>query len=188
LIAKGTSRRLPGKNLKPFNGKPTFLWNVEKCLQIFDRVYVSSDSDEILRIAQAVGAIPILRDESLCGDVPDIPVFQHALSHMPTDTGWVVAVHANNPTIRMEVIEQVREAIISGVGEVMTCRPMTRMSVYHAQYNQIYGSIRAFTTERLINYGNPYEPNPEVLVVDDSIEIETPESYQAALWQSRHRL
>ena len=60
-----------------------FLVNTEKCLDIFDSVYVSSDSKEILKQAQEIGAIPILRSEDLCGDTPNIPVYQHALQYIP---------------------------------------------------------------------------------------------------------
>lgn len=186
MLAKGTSKRLPGKNLKEFNGKPTFLWNVEKCLKLFKRVYVSSDSDEILQIAKDAGAIPIKRGEDLCGDVPDIPVYQHAFQEMG-DVFGVVAVHANNPTIRPELIERTRYLIELGANEVMTCYPMAHGDHYHSQYNKINGSIRGFSTTRLLTYKDPYKPTPEILIVDDSIEIETQESFDAALCQSKHQ-
>lgn len=186
MLAKGTSKRLPGKNLKDFNGKPTFLWNVEKCLKLFKKVYVSSDSEEILRIAKAAGAIPIHRGEELCGDVPDIPVFQHAFQEMGPVLG-IVAVHANNPTIRPELIERIKYLIELGAPEVMTCHPMTHGDDYHKQHNKIYGSIRGLRAARLLTYGNPYKPTPEILLVDESIEIETQESFDAALCQSKLR-
>ena len=50
ILAQGKSKRLEGKNRLLFKGKPMFLWNVEKCLKIFSRVYVSSDDDWILRL------------------------------------------------------------------------------------------------------------------------------------------
>jgi CMP-N-acetylneuraminic acid synthetase len=46
------------KNCQDFCGKPMFIWNLEKCLDIFDRVYVSSDSDEILELATRLEVIP----------------------------------------------------------------------------------------------------------------------------------
>jgi CMP-N-acetylneuraminic acid synthetase len=182
LLAKGTSKRLPGKNLKDFNGKPTFLWNVEKCLKLFKKVYVSSDSEVILQIAKDAGAIPIKRGEELCGDVPDIPVFQHAYQEMGEVFG-VVAVHANNPTIHPGLIERVKYLIELGAPEVMTCYPMTHGDVYKDQHNKVNGSIRGFSATRLLTYKDPYKPNPEVLLVDHSIEIETQESFDQAVCQ-----
>lgn len=176
LIAKGTSKRLPGKNLKDFHGKPTFLWNVEKCVKIFDKVYVSSDSDEVLALAEKARAIPIKRGEELCGDVPDIEVYQHAYQQMGNVMG-IVAVHANNPTIQPLLIERVKYLIELGSPEVMTCYPMTHGTDYHAQHNRINGSIRGMSTERLLRYPDPYKPDPEILIVDNSTEIETEESY-----------
>lgn len=180
LLVKEKSRRLPGKNTMDFKGKPMFLWNVEKCLSLFDRVYVSSDSSRILKMATEAGAMAIRRGEELCGDVPDIPVYQHALSKM-RDVSAVVAVHANNPTIDKNLIALTKKLLDSGVQEVMTCYPMTHSEHYHDQHNRIYGSIRGMSVERLAHYPDPYHPNPDVLITDVSTEIETPESFEKAL-------
>lgn len=134
-------------------------------------------------MATQAGAIAIHRDEDLCGDVPDIPVYLHALSRMGLVKG-VVAVHANNPTVDKNLIAMVKKNIEMGVGEVMTSRPVTHMETYHRQNSEIYGSIRGLSTERLLEYGDPYKPNPDVLIVDTSIEIETPESFDLCQKQS----
>lgn len=160
-----------------------FLWNVEKCLALFDKVYVSSDSFHILEMALKAGAIPIHRGEELCGDVPDIPVYQHALSKM-SNVSSVVAVHANNPTIEKNLIALTKKLLDTGVQEVMTCHSMTHLESYHQQGNKVYGSIRGMTVERINNYPDPFKPNPDVLLVDTSIEIETPESFDLCLRQA----
>lgn len=160
-----------------------FLVNVEKCLNIFDKVYVSSDSNYILELAQKAGALPIKRGEDLCGDVPDIPVFLHAMERMEPVDG-IIAVHANNPTIDHNLIVSAKRIMELGVNEMMTCHPMSRATFYKEQGNLIYGSIRGISKERLLNYGNPYEPNPDILIVDDSIEIETENDYHEALCQT----
>ncbi len=159
---------------------------MEKCLELFPRTYVSSDDAVILTLATKAGAIPIQRGEELCGDVPDITVFQHAVKHMHENVGWIMAVHANNPTLSPNLIYKMHDAIVSlELDEVMTCYPMTRTENYHDQHNRIYGSIRGLSIERLKNYPDPYRPEPQVLFIDDSIEIETQESYDAALCQSK---
>lgn len=157
-----------------------FVWNLHKCLSVFEKVYVSSDSYSILDMAVKEGAIAIHRGEELCGDVPDIPVFQHALKSMK-ETDAIVAVHANNPTIDRNLIAIAKRGLEMGIVEVMTCYKMTKSKDYKKQCNKVYGSIRGMTRERLENYGDPYRPQPEMLLVDKSIEIETEKDYNKAI-------
>ncbi len=147
-----------------------FLVNVEKCLRIFGRVYVSSDSDEILDLASGVGAIPIKRGLELCGDIPNIPVYQHAIRQMG-QTDAIVAVQANSPTIDSNLIALVKKLIETGVGEVMTCHPDYKL----------YGSIWGLQRPVLHDYGDPFHPAPDVLIVDNSIDIHTKGDYNMAL-------
>lgn len=184
LLVKAHSKRLPGKNVMNVKGKPMFLWNVEKCLELFKHVYVSSDSETILQMAETAGAIPIKRGEALCGDTPDIGVYVHASASFPKAVLGMVAVHANNPTIDVEDIRFAKELIERGFQEVMTCHPTTHGEDYHNQHNKIYGSIRGLSMKRLLNYGDAYKPNPDVLWVDKSIEVETQETFDLCLKQA----
>lgn len=186
MIVKGTSKRLPGKNLKDFNGKPMFVWNLEKCLSIFKRTFVSSDDDTILSIAEKLGAIAVKRPTELCGDVPDIPVYLHAWKYMGPVTG-LVAVHADTPLVEPGLIQMTKDLVEIGCPEVMTCHPMARERHYKDQHCKIYGSVRGMTSMRLVTYGDPHRPQPSVMLVDSSIEIEDEASYQKALWLSRPR-
>lgn len=151
--------------------------NTRKCLELFEKVFVSSDDVDILHEAWEMGAVPIERGEELCGDTPNIPVYQHALERMG-DIQAIVAVQANSPTVALQLIEIVKIMMDSGVPEVMTC---------HKDYS-IYGSIWAIEAERLRNYGDPYKPTPWGLLVDKSIDIHTQEDYLASLrqWQSTY--
>lgn len=153
-----------------------FMVNVKKCLSIFDRVYVSSDSDEMLSMAQRAGAIPIKRGLELCGETPNIPVYQHAFEHMD-EVDCIVAVQANSPTVTAKLISDASEMMAMGYDEVMTCHP---------DYS-IYGSIWALSRDRLLNYGDPYKPHPKALIVDDSVDIHTEQDYKKALCQLMSR-
>ena len=172
IIAKGKSKRLEGKNRRPFNGKALFLWNTDKCREIFSRVYISSDDDNILGEAEWVGAIPIKRPIELCGDTPNIPVYQHALQFMNGVDG-IVAVQANSPNIKSKLIEIAKELLEKGFQEIMTMH----------EDGSIYGSIWAISTKRLREYGDPYKPKPEVLLLDRSIDIHTEDDFQKAQCQ-----
>lgn len=71
IPARGNSKRIPGKNIKLFAGKPIISYSINALLEskIFDRVVVSTDSQEIAKIAEKFGAqIPFLRSESLSDD------------------------------------------------------------------------------------------------------------------------
>ena len=70
IPAKGNSSRLPNKNILMFNGKPMLAWAIDACRESKYpmNVFVSSDSKEILKIAEQHGANPIQRNPDVCGD------------------------------------------------------------------------------------------------------------------------
>lgn len=184
IIAKGKSNRLPKKNLRDFNGKPMFLWNLEKCLNLFTRVYVSSDDPEILFEAWQAGAIRIDRDKSLCQDTtPNIPVYQHALERMGNNVQAIVAVQANSPTIDQNIIAVAKGLMEIGTPELMTVHPITRGYDYHSQLFYIYGSIWGIRADILKDYKDPYKPEPKVLIEDPSVDIHDEDDYRQALAQ-----
>ena len=70
IPAKGNSNRFPNKNITVFNGKPMLAWAIEACRDSkypMD-IFVSSDSKDILEIAERYGAKPIERKPEVCGD------------------------------------------------------------------------------------------------------------------------
>lgn len=164
ILAKSHSDRLPNKNSLEFCGKPMFLWNVEKCVSIFDKTYVSSDSYEILKIAKKAGALPIKRTPELCGDTPNIPVYRHAVSKMEQIPEAIIAVQANSPTIDKTLIFTAKKLLKnknSKHKEIITLH----------QDRSIYGSIWGMTIERLNEYKSFYTPTPDITLIDNSIDI-----------------
>jgi YrbI family 3-deoxy-D-manno-octulosonate 8-phosphate phosphatase len=81
--ARGGSKSIPRKNIKPLGGVPLLAYSIEagRAARLVDRVIVSTDDDEIAAVAQRYGAeVPFVRPPSLAEDhTPDLPVFQHAL-------------------------------------------------------------------------------------------------------------
>lgn len=169
MLVKGDSTRLPGKNTLPFHGKPMFVANLEKCLKIFDEVFVSSEDQAIRDIAWKAGATTIPRPIGLCGDTPNIPVYQHAMTKMRSD--GLVAVQANSPTIEPNIIALAKHMLEMGIPEVMTMHPD----------RSIYGSVWGILTSKLANYPDPYDPHPEVLIRDTSLDIHTQDEYEQAV-------
>ncbi|MGV8878712.1 MAG: pseudaminic acid cytidylyltransferase [Sphingobacteriaceae bacterium] len=66
IPARGGSKRIPRKNIKDFLGKPIIAYSIDLALKsgLFDEVMVSTDDEEIARIAQDYGAaVPFFRSE-----------------------------------------------------------------------------------------------------------------------------
>lgn len=71
IPCRGGSKRVPGKNIRPLNGKPLIAYAIESAIKsaIFDAVIVSTDSAEIAEIALSYGAdAPFMRGEDLADD------------------------------------------------------------------------------------------------------------------------
>lgn len=83
IPARGGSKRIPGKNIKVFAGKPMIAWSIEAAREsgCFDKIIVSTDDEAIASIAKAHGAeVPFMRPESLSDDYTGtIPVIAHAI-------------------------------------------------------------------------------------------------------------
>lgn len=88
IPARAGSKRIPGKNTRPFCGRPIIEYSIQAALQaeVFDRVMVSTDSDPIAELAIAAGAeAPFRRPLELADDfTPTIPVIRHAIQSIET--------------------------------------------------------------------------------------------------------
>lgn len=71
ITARGGSKRIPRKNIKPFLGKPIIAYSIEAAVAsgLFDEVMVSTDDEEIAQIAKQYGAqVPFMRSEKTSND------------------------------------------------------------------------------------------------------------------------
>lgn len=93
IPARGGSKGLPGKNIRPLCGLPLIAHSI-RCAQLVPRIarmIVSTDSEEIAEVARAHGAeVPFLRPPELASDdTPMMPVLVHALDEMERRDGCV---------------------------------------------------------------------------------------------------
>ena len=75
IPARGGSKRIPGKNIRPLAGKPLIAYSIEAALQseLFSRVLVSTDSEEIAEFARKSGAeVPFLRSSAISDDITPV--------------------------------------------------------------------------------------------------------------------
>jgi CMP-N-acetylneuraminic acid synthetase len=86
ICARGGSKGLPGKNIKQLNGIPLIGWSIKIAKQIdrISRVIVSTDSEEIAKIALEYGAeVPFMRPENLALDnSPEWSVWRHSINYL----------------------------------------------------------------------------------------------------------
>lgn len=71
IPARGGSKRIPRKNIKPFLGKPIIAYSIEAAIKsnLFNEVMVSTDDEEIAKIAKQYGAkVPFLRSKDNAND------------------------------------------------------------------------------------------------------------------------
>ena len=92
IPARGGSKGIPRKNIRPFAGYPLIAYSIAAGLQAetVTRVIVSTDDEEIAETARRYGAeTPFLRPAELAGDrTLDLPVFQHALQWLATHENY----------------------------------------------------------------------------------------------------
>lgn len=83
IPARGGSKGIPGKNVKPLAGKPLLAYTFDSAREsrLLTRTVLSSDDPEIIQTAQALNLeVPFVRPNDLAADAsPTLPVIQHAL-------------------------------------------------------------------------------------------------------------
>lgn len=111
IPARGGSKRIPRKNIKKFNGKPLLKYSIETARksELFERVIVTTDDEEIAEIAIGCGAdVPFLRPKSLSDDFTTTSkVVEHAIRWLKKrgeEYEFVCAIYATAPFLQSEYI------------------------------------------------------------------------------------
>lgn len=130
IQARGGSKGVPGKNIKPLLGKPLIAWTVEaaKSAKTVTRVIVSTDDEAIAEAARAAGAdVPFIRPAEFATDgAKSIGLLQHALSWLEEHEGYkpdaVVQLKPTNPLRTAAHIDECVETYFAhpGVDAVIT--------------------------------------------------------------------
>lgn len=108
IPARGGSKRIPRKNVKPFGGKPMIAWSIAAAREsgCFDRIVVSTDDSEIAQAARSHGAeAPFIRPAELSDDhTGTIPVIAHAVQWLTEQENAalskVCCIYATAPFLR----------------------------------------------------------------------------------------
>ena len=113
IPARGGSKRIPRKNIRPFCGQPMIAYSIlaAKASGLFDHILVSTDDEEIAGVARAWGAeTPFMRPQTLADDFTGTgAVVKHALSWV-REQGHAVSeiccIYATAPFIQVEYLQE----------------------------------------------------------------------------------
>ena len=154
IAARGGSRGVKDKNIRPILGKPVIAWAIEKALHVkdFAHVAVSTDSDEIASVARAAGAdVPFMRPAELArSDTGKFQVWQHALeafeTHYHETFDIYVDIDCTNPLIEVSDIDaslkQFRAGRDCGVDAIFTVSPARRNPYFNMVEPDENGALR----------------------------------------------
>lgn len=154
IPARGGSKRIPRKNIKPFAGKPMIAHAIGAALEsgLFDHVLVSTDDDEIIDIARQHGAeTPFVRPAELADDhTPTVPVIAHAVEACEA-LGWeITAACCIYPGVPFIQIDDLRKAweLLEG-GDTGYAFPVTEFpsAIQRALKRNDEGAVQPFFPE-----------------------------------------
>ena len=151
IFARGGSKGLPGKNIRPLAGKPLIAWSIEHALAVdrISRVIVSTDSEEIAVVAREYGAeVPFMRPSHLAQDhSSEWMAWRHALEYLKNSEGVMpdamVSIPATAP-LRLPVdIENCLDEYEKGdVDMVITVTDAHRSPYFNMVKNNGDGTVR----------------------------------------------
>ncbi|BCB96329.1 acylneuraminate cytidylyltransferase [Dissulfurispira thermophila] len=116
IPARGGSKGLPRKNIKPLLGKPLIAWTIEQALnsRYIDRLIVSTEDEEIAEISIKFGAeIPFLRPKELAkDDTPTIDVLIHLINNLNKSYDCILLLEPTSPLRKKNDIDVLIDKLI----------------------------------------------------------------------------
>jgi len=117
--ARGGSKGVPGKNIRPFAGHPLIAWSVVACnlATSIERTVLTTDDEDIAEVGRKYGAeIPFMRpSEFATDDATDFPVIKHALEWLRDNEGhvprFVVQIRPTTPLREPDVLDKAVAAL-----------------------------------------------------------------------------
>lgn len=124
IPARGGSKRIPGKNIRSFNGKPIIAYSIEAAIDsgCFERILVSTDDSEIARVAIAHGAeVPFIRPEAISDDhATTLDVIKHGLEWLGGRgecPEYLCILYATAPFLEAETLRSTFELLKQDAGK-----------------------------------------------------------------------
>ncbi len=115
IPARGGSKGLPRKNIRPLLGKPLIAWTIEQALssEYIDRVIVSTEDEEIAEISKKFGAeVPFIRSRELASDnAEQIDVIIHAINRLEMNNDFHDLVILLQPTSPLRTSKDIDSSV-----------------------------------------------------------------------------
>jgi len=138
IPARKGSKRLPGKNLLPLGGKPLIVHSIEyaKNDKNIDKIYVSTDSDEIAEVAISNGALLLKRPEELAQDTTStISVLTYHLNNELSKYG------GNDLVVLLQVTNPLRpKNLLTDALDIINTKNISSLATF-TRLNKKYGKI-----------------------------------------------
>lgn len=193
LCARGGSKGVPGKNIRPMLGKPLLVYTLEQALAApsIDAVYVSTDSLEIADVARAHGATVLgLRSAELSGDtVSKVDVIRDLVDHVVdsgVDVSVVVDLDVTSPLRHVADIEAAIALLDADCDVVITGYPADKNPYFNMVERRPDGTV-GLVKEPPVGVTSR-QGAPAVFSMNGSIYVWRADSLALGLWQGRPRL
>ena len=118
IPARGGSKGLQGKNIRPLLGKPLIVWTIESAKEskFIDQICVSTDSPEIAAVAESAGVkVPFLRPAELAGDKStSFEATKHAIDfyrNLGQEFEYIVLLEPTSPIRKKTDIDEMLEKL-----------------------------------------------------------------------------
>ncbi len=160
IPARGGSKGLPRKNIKPLLGKPLIVWTIEQALssKYLDRVVVSTDDKEIADISKKYGAeVPFMRPKELATDKSKgIDVVLHTINWLKENDNrkqydLIMLLQPTSPLRKSENIDKATELLFLKEAK-------TIVSVCEVDYHPLWantlpedGCMKDFIIQEIMN-------------------------------------
>lgn len=184
IQARGGSKGVPGKNIRPLGEKPLIGWTIDAArgASSVGRVIVSTDSEDIARVARECGAeVPFLRPAELAtDDAKSIGLLKHALEWFAEHEGYrpdaVVQLKPTNPLRTSAHIDAAVRlfADLPDADAVITVRPV-REHPYKTWKRTEDGGIEPFIPESYHHIPeavkSPRQKLPEAFIQNSCVHV-----------------
>lgn len=156
IPARGGSKRIPKKNIRPFCGKPMIAYSIEaaRASGVFDRIVVSTDDEAIMEVAREYGAeVPFVRPAELSGDhTATVPVIAHAVEALSEEAPISAAccIYATAPFVQSKAIAEGYEALIAKQAQYAFSVTTFPFPIFRAVRINEAGGVEMFWPEHLL--------------------------------------
>lgn len=178
--ARSGSERVPGKNIRALAGHPLIAYAIETALQsgVFERVVVSTDSEEIAAVARWYGAdVPFLRPpEYATATSPDIEWLGYTLERLEERYDLFAIVRATNPfrgpaTVRRGLEQLLATPEVDSLRAVELVRQHPGKMWVLAEDGRTMSPLLEQSHLAVAWHAGQYQALPEVYVQNSALEI-----------------